>query len=375
MKRSVNSGMNAGTPHGFAKCATTHGGVVNTTVMIGHLSQEDDPPGKSIPGITEVNHINFVQGGIVLKKHSKIGEGKFLKLEKVKMAEKFHYEIWPEEEGEPRRRTYKPFKPPGSLEATKDDGDEDLIPEEDEENDLGVTFECSNELCDKRFKTNRERDEHYLSKQCSLTVYEAVSKMWTSQFSVQMFGNLSPQQKRSMPFYITPLDVVRIFDFIPRLLLEFEPEFCEGFAIKRRKPKKNVTHRHDAFVKNEFDKGEGNKNKKVPPEEVVRRMRRVKVPDPNNPGKEMYLFNQSEWLTEQQVKGLYGKFDRQRTEKGKKATMGTVDDASLSANYDYHVYHDKIATLVEKANEVLPIEEQDHPFEVGLVTSSLKIMY
>ena len=369
MKRSVNSGMNAGTPHGFAKCATTHGGVVNTTVMIGHLSPEHDPAGKEIKGITEVNHINFVQGGVVVKKHSKMGKGKFLALEKVPMAEKFHYEIFPENEGEPKRRTYKPFKQPGTLEVIKED-ESDLLPEEDEENDPTVTFECPNELCDKTFKSNKDRDEHCLSKQCSLTVHEAVSKLWTSQFSVAMFAKLTPQEKKYMPFYLTPLGIVKIFSFIKRLPLEFDPDFCEGFAIKKRKGNKRFTHDQEAFVKNDFDKGEGKKNKKVSPEQVVMRMRRAK--DPDNP--EAFLFKKSEWLTEQQVKGLFAKFDRLRTESGKKATMG-VDVESLSANYDYHEYHDKIATLAAKANEVQPVEEQDHPFEVSLVGSFLVTKY
>ena len=356
--------MNAGTPHGFAKCATTHGGVVNTTVMIGHLSPEHDPAGKEIKGITELNHISFVQGGVVAKKHSKIGKGKFLKLEKVPMVEKFHYELFPEDEGEPARRTYKPFKKPGTLETIKED-DTDLLPEEDEENDPTESFDCPTELCDKSFKTSRERDEHCLSKQCSLTVHEATSKLWTSQFSVAMFGKLTPQDKNYMPFFLTPLAIVKILSFITRLPLEFDPEFCEGFAIKKRKGGKRFSHDQETFVKNEFDKGEGKKSKKVSPEQVVMRMRRAKVDDPENPGKEDFLFKKSEWLTEQQVKGLYAKFDRLRTEKGKKATMG-IDVESISGNYDYHEYHDKIATLAEKANEVQPLEEQDHPFEVSL---------
>ena len=80
--------MNAGTPHGFAKCATTHGGVVNTTVMIGHLSPEHDPAGKEIKGITELNHISFVQGGVVAKKHSKIGKGQFFMENKMAILPK-----------------------------------------------------------------------------------------------------------------------------------------------------------------------------------------------------------------------------------------------------------------------------------------------
>ena len=359
VKRSVNSGMNAGTPHGFAKCATTHGGVVNTTVMIGHLSPEHDPAGKEIKGITEINHISFVKDGVMVKKHSKIGEGKFLSLEKVPMAEKFHYEIYPEEEGETKRRTYKPFKQPGTLETIKED--ESDLPEEEEDNDPTESFECPNELCDKTFKSIKERDEHCLSKQCSLTVHEATSKLWTSQFSVAMFGKLTPQDKNYAPFFLTPLAIVKILASIERLLLEFDPEFCEGFAIKKRKGNKRFTHDQEAFVKNDFDKGEGKKSKKVTPEQVVLRMRRAR--DPNDP--EAFLFKKSEWLTEQQVKGLYAKFDRLRTEKGKKATMG-VDDDSLSADFEYHEYHDNIATLAKKANEIQPVEEQDHPFEVSL---------
>ena len=366
MKRSVSSGMNAGTPEGFAKCATMHGGVVNTTVMIGHLTQDHDTPTQEIKGITDFNHFVFEEKGIRYKKHSTIGEGKLQKLEEpVEMPEKFHYDIWGEEEGQVKRRTYKPFKAPGTLETIKegDENETDGVPEEDEENDLGVTFECPNELCDKSFKTNIEREEHCLSKQCTLTVMEATSKLWTSQFSVKMFKNLSPQERQSMPFFLTALEIIRILDSIERLLLDFEPEFCEGFALRRKKPKSKFNQNQETFVLNQFKKGEFDKSKKVPAEEVVKRMRRVTVPDPKHPGQEICMFKKSEWLTEAQVKGLYGKFDRLRTEKGKKALLDTEE--VLSANYDHHAYHEDIAILAEKANEVLPLAEQDHPFEVA----------
>ena len=364
VRRSVNSGMNAATPQEFAECATRQGGVVNTTVMIGHLSEDHDSAGREIKGITEFNYFAFEEDGVRVKKHSNIGSGKLLFLEEVEMPQKFHYEIW--EGDEAKRRTYKPFKPPGTKEtipegdSAKEGEQRNLNQEEEEEGEL---FQCPNELCDKSFKTNEERNEHCLSKQCSLTVQEAVSKLWTSKFSVKMFGNLSPQEKNTMAFFLTPLDVVRILDDIPRLLLDFEPDFSEGFALRRRKPNKKFTQDQEAFVKAEFDKGEIDKSKKVSAEMVVMLMRRATIPDPKKPGQDIYRFQKSDWLTESQVKGLYGKFDRLRTEKGKKATV-EWDENSLAANYDHHAYHEEISVLLEKANEVQPVEEQDHPFYV-----------
>ena len=371
--------MDASTPFGFAKCATTHGGVVNTTVMIGHLTQEHDPPDTEIKGITEFNHFVFEEDGVRVKKHSKMGDGKFLELSKAEMPEKFSYEIWQSEEGQGKRTSYKPFKKPGSVEkvdeAATEKKEEDLLPEEGEENDMGGTFQCPNELCDERFKTNLERELHCLSKQCSLTVKQYVSKLWTSQFSVSMFGNLTKQDKNAMPYFLTPYEVKKVIETIARLLLDFEPVFCEGFALKKRKPNKKFTLDQEAFVKGEFDKGEAKKSRKVTPEQVVKRMRREKIPDPENPGQMIHRFGKSEWLTEAQVKGLYSKYDKLRTEKGKEATMSVDETTSLSTNYDHHAYHDAIANLVDQANEEQPISEQDHPFIVSKDTSGLIIVH
>ena len=66
--------MNAGTPEGFAKCATVFGGIVNTTLMIGFVSPNEDTPGNEIKGITDFNYFAFEEDGILVKKHSSIGE-------------------------------------------------------------------------------------------------------------------------------------------------------------------------------------------------------------------------------------------------------------------------------------------------------------
>ena len=130
-------------------------------------------------------------------------------------------------------------------------------------------------------------------------------------------------------------------------------------------PNKKFSLDQEAFVKGEFDKGEAKKSRKVTPEQVVKRMRREKIPDPDNPGQMIHRFGKSEWLTEAQVKGLYSKYDKLRTEKGKEATMSVDETTSLCTNYDHHAYHDAIATLVDQANEEQPISEQDHPFIVS----------
>ena len=117
-------------------------------------------------------------------------------------------------------------------------------------------------------------------------------------------------------------------------------------------------------MRHEFDKGERNKHKKADPQVVAESMRRVMKDDPENPGMEIPQFEKNDWLTAQQVTSMFGRFRRERTEKGKKATI-VHDDEELATEYNIQEYHQEILNLEDRANTELPIAEQDHPFKVS----------
>ena len=105
-------------------------------------------------------------------------------------------------------------------------------------------------------------------------------------------------------------------------------------------------------------------------------MRRAKIQDSENRGQERYLFMKEEWLTEAQVRGLFGKFARLRTQKGKKATIG-VDNDTLAAEHGEEEYKDEIVALRDRANTQQELSEQDHPIEVRIKSKgvSRKLSY
>lgn len=70
---------------------------------------------------------------------------------------------------------------------------------------------------------------------------------------------------------------------------------------------------------------------------------------------------------------MFGKFARQRTSKGKQATVTSaitdqevVEERQQQAEeYRVEEHHDGIESLRDCANETESIEEQDHPFVVS----------
>ena len=401
VNRAVNSGQDAKDPEEFAKCATKDGGVVNTTIMIGTLIDKENPidtatasdeinkkeeeeeeatatsKGKkkkdkapSIPGMTYFNHIEFEEDGIKVNKHSTIGAGKFIPLKPCEMTMDLTYEVFPSGTDGPKR-TFKPFRKGGTIEPIQE---ENMTEEEAElsgenESPPDVKVQCNNNFCDATFDTFQDRDKHFHEGACSLTVYETVSKMWTAQFSIDMFETLTPQQKRSMATFLTPLELARVTDTERRADLDFNSNFEEGFALKQSKDRKSFTSDQLNFVKSAFDQGEVSKSRKVKPEEVVARMRRVKVKD--DEGQEVFLFSKKDWLSETQVRSLFGRFARERNTKGKKATVNANDEEYLQecANeYRNEEFKQEVISMTEVANEDKPLDEQEHPFTVSYLS-------
>ena len=381
--RVVNSGQDASDSTEFADAVSANGGVKNTTVLFGNLIDRKtetqnikiiDESAQLIKGITEINDITFETEGVKLQKHSLIGTGEQKKLDPVLM--KFDFDCVTKCQPDEKNRAYKEYKKPGTIEPLSDKELKEKTAEEENDfsdeyrNNEQVEFKCNNELCDRSFGTSEELAQHHLDRNCSLTVLETVSKLYTDQFSAATFRNLTSQQKRSIATFLTPLDVCKVKESIPREPLDVDTDFKEGFSLKVPKPHVRFTPDQERFVKDYFDRGEESKSRKVQPEEVVYQMRRAKIQDPENRGQERFLFMKKEWLTEAQVRGLFGKFARLRTQKGKKATIG-VDHDTLAAEHGEEEYKDEIVALRDRANTQQELSEQDHPLEVRIKTKDL----
>ena len=113
------------------------------------------------------------------------------------------------------------FKQAGSTEplTEKEKEEADNPPElqplaEDEDPSSRCNFLCHNDMCDNAFATYQEREDHYLIGQCSmkLTSMQTVKKMWTSRFSREMFENLTPQDQRSFPTFLSPIEFVKVLN-------------------------------------------------------------------------------------------------------------------------------------------------------------------
>ena len=366
----------------MAKCICFADGVANTSVFVGQCVEKFNDVNQEIKHVTDINHVRFEDQGIKYWRHSDIGEGKFQPLKNAEMSSTFicdpYYPKNDKGENKDIKRTHhthiKPTVEKVKVDSNGDVEDDGVDPEYD------CTYQCSRVLCDQRFSSPEERDHHFLRNECSLTFVEAAQKIYTSLYSLDVQTNLTAHQKRSMAKFLQPLELVKIIDSIEEGPLNNEYNFGEGFALKKRQPNKKFSFKQTSYIEAIFNRGEAPGARKAHPEDVEKEMRKAKEEDPNNPGFQRFVFDSSEWLTAQQIRGLFGRFTRLRNQKGKEANLAALAETEMEENetdmaevtqaaedLDQSNYIAAITALTEEANKVEALEEQEHPIMVSTI--------
>ena len=365
----------------MAQCICFQDGVANTSVFVGKCidNDDDDSTDQEIKNITDINHVRFEDKGIRYWRHSDIGAGKYMELKHAELSSTFTYDPYfpKDDQGKDKdiKRTHhmhiRPTIEKLNADSNGDLEDDGVVPEYD------CTYQCSRVLCDQRFATPEERDNHMLKNECSLTFVEAAQKIYTSLYSLEIQNNLTTHQKRSMAKFLQPLELVKILNSIDEGVLVNSYQFTEGFALRKRQPNKKFSLKQTSFIETIFSRGEAPGARKAHPEDVEREMRKAKEEDPNNPGYQRFMFDSSEWLTAQQIRGLFGRFTRLRNQKGKGASLAALAETEVEkkeealAEVDQAVmdldqtnYIAAITELTDQANLVENLGEQDHPIMV-----------
>ena len=385
MQVYVNNGHDADTPEKLADAICSKDGVPNLVLMVGGIRGKTKEPSFKMKNIKKIHDFFFENQGILAKRVAGIGDGSFTKLDEsilsdFKIQSVFDYKIWNPHQLEnfkPKRFTKLPVKTPGEVETNESYNYEDEDEEDYEVINNGALFSCPRANCTATYLRYGRLQKHLLSGQCKIkrqieTTEEKVRTAYISAFGIghpervgkneeikSMVSHLVGYPKAKPITGIVPLDTPLAPVSVPK-----EDLFKMGFALPMKKEKSRFSEEVLNYVWKIFESGKF--QGKAKPEEVVQRMRKEKV-------KGKLCFKRKDWLTEGQVRSLFGRFAAKQKkgeviEKINPNSLDTVTDAEEEeeVNYSSAVAIAEMAeNLAEKVDQDEIPDINDHPVKVG----------
>ena len=368
----------------FAKAICSGDGVPNLTLMIGGIKGRTLDPKVKLKDLKKLHSFHFDELGILAKKVAGIGVGSYIlqnddeRLVNFKIDCEYDYEIVNLDQLEnfrPKRSTVLPLKMPGEVEVTDsyeyDDEDEEEV--DYIESNTGAIFSCPTPNCMSQFLRYDGLEKHLIAGQCKIkveseTIEEKVKTMYLSAFGIgfpekagkneairDMVSDLVGYPEAPEITGITPFDTPLAPLATPKNRL-----FEMGFSLPMKVEKKRFSPEVIDFVFKIFEAGK--RKSKATPEDVVQLMRRAK-----SRGK--LIFQRKDWLTESQVKSLFGKFAAQQ-KKGEKITPESLDAVDIAEEEEQLNFQQAVAVanmtdeIIEKVQDDIP-DIGDHPMIVN----------
>ena len=206
--KSPESGYDILSGEDLAKAITRNGGVANVTTVLGRKRKEEsddhEKQNSSIKAISLLHSFEFVDGGVLAKKHGIIGNGKFFPLEPLEIRKKFNFEIVPVREISKRplpsfqrktaydgpeikeRTLLTPLHVHGEEVAQVDGSLEEINPKPNQDD----IFACPEDFCSAFFKTHNGlqkhvgNGKHFIIKKDKTSSVDTIKKIWIDTFGV-----------------------------------------------------------------------------------------------------------------------------------------------------------------------------------------------
>jgi hypothetical protein len=427
MLKSLNSSFDLVTPREMADAMTRYGGVANALVMLstitpkeftgpfrelanvisGRKKKNPSQPKKRIKDITSFADFEFTNEGVIVRKQSSIGCGKLIPLEDVALTMKSTSEIIlpegyddvpPESsmeltgytQNQIKKKTQVIYKRAGQKVTEDAHSDEEDEPDDDmedpnnddsvEEIQQGFLFRCPNQLCTATFRRARFLESHKMNGVChfkktTTSILKHVQRIYFNQFGTEeSVEKMTSAQRRNLKTHIGSLGESTVPN-LPRLQSKVNEHSRQGWALFKRKKAVAFSSKIKGFLWQIFLEGERTNNT-IKPHVALQRMRNATT---NN----TLTFTIEEWLTEEQIKGLFCRWDRQNklTTGGQlpasasaSASTSALDDAELEdGDVDApQPIDDALQEAVEqdgiydRMQEIPDVESQQHPIYVSI---------
>ena len=156
------------------------------TAMLGVVKENGSGYEYSKATISNLNHFEFGDKGIMCWQHSKIGSGTLLKIKDTKKKMKDMLAKYVVSNGTDAQKTkLHPYNRPGTQDTSSVDedtasGDQDTPSNENS----SVTFSCHNKACDRVFRSYEELEQHNMGPSCSYRKYSQDMYQYISTVSI-----------------------------------------------------------------------------------------------------------------------------------------------------------------------------------------------
>ena len=254
-------------------------------------------------------------------------------------------------------------------EGAKEEADFDDSPEN------GAIFTCPNDKCTLEFLRYDRLERHLMSDQCKIKVpvirvEDQVRSMYLSAFGVGFSEKIGDNEEiKDMVAHLTGYpsgkvcNILKLDTPLAPLSTPRNKLFGVGFALPQPKERTHFKENVVAFVQKIFEEGL-NKRKKATAQEVAMRMRTEKI------GRNL-RFSSKDWLTEQQVKGLFCRFSA-KLKKGEALSPQGIDSIEDTEEEEMNLLSARAVenitqNIIEDVEDDIP-DINDHPVLVGEIS-------
>ena len=286
IRRWVNEKHDVTTAENMKEALESHGGLKGCRAAVAKVNPLRDNGGDNkIPGISLLNNFSYEKNGIRAWRSFKIGTGRLIKYEDLKV--------------QPQQETGLEIIQQFSS-RTRELGSVAVRQAEDSVNKHDI-YSCNENDCILTFKTRAEAEEHmdtgkHLRKTEKESMYDSVRKRWADKVTGVKF--VGRTEKTVQPRQSQEQDEIE----------SAENEQTIGWALKTTRTWTKMGKKAKVFLIEHFDLG-AETGLKADPAQVSREMKQAK--DSN--GKP--LFKPEEWRTAKQIKGFFSRLSTKRKQQ------------------------------------------------------------
>ena len=380
INKIVHGGGNARNEQEVIDCILAKGGPANVHVVSAKLERNHDHTPREIKNIRSFNTFFFESDGIRCWKQGMIGTGILLKRE-WKLGNTIPSNIKTKvSHADETKRTRNDYQRPGSETDLPGEinGCDDHI-ENDLQNTISASesssslYYCSNPRCDLTFRYYKSWQKHENGQNCAVKLrcysqLDHVTYRWVTRYSASKVEktNLAHTQ-RIRRHQMTPVGFEMSVTPYPESILTIDSKlknvFSKGWVLCEEVDQddiassRNVTEDEKKdqklFIQEQFDFGQNPNNKKISPLEAKINMRWAKKPNGER------RFTRNLWLSESQIRSMFGRFAAQIKKKSTQVTNCEIDDAI--AQNELELKTDVVKVMAKSMTHTVPLSDQECP--------------
>ncbi len=366
--------MNASTPAEFAECISCEDGITNVLVLLGQIETKNVlDKEQSIPNITKYHDFEFHDSGMLVRRHSKVGRGKAIRLFEVPPAAEFIYNVVGRHDNlRPLHQKLLQYHFVGEREDREEtEGQPEDAHDPSWVKVDGAVFKCNKmEGCCAEYLHLSCLQNHLAGANCIIKEQlvsdaERVTAMYVGKHGISRRDRpATTRDARRFVHRVQNVPFVEVPPAIPRVKTVIQETYKEGFALHQSKKHTRLTEKQESYLKEHFLAGQKS-GRKVKANHVEHEMRRAKSGDPPT-----FIFSPDEWLTEKQIMRYFSKLaaSLKKNTRLMEPTEAEVDEAEESLEIEVQAAEKE--QLFDEINQGGDDRDEDDPHPITVSSTN-----